>query len=616
MNTIFRVSNTSFLLLFLIQFTNAQNIALNRVEPPNWWIGMENTELQLLVYGENISLTKPNIAYDGVSISSVSKLESENYLFINLTISEKAKQGSFDIIFTTNKGKKFVYKYQLKTKRKKSVNVPTINASDVMYLITPDRFSNGNTSNDSTDDTIEKVSRKNPDGRHGGDIKGIINHLDYIEDLGATTLWLNPFLENDQPSYSYHGYGISDFYKTDSRLGTNKDYKKLVTLCHEKGMKVIMDQVFNHCGAGHWWMNDLPSKDWLNQWDNFTYSSFTNTVISDPYQSQSDYDLHAKGWFDVNLPDLNLDNPYLATYLIQNSIWWIEYANIDGIRMDTYPYPNNKNLMANWIKSIETEYPNYYIVAETAMGDKVASYVYWNNGTLNRDGYISNIKSLSDYTLYYSLIKVFGKGENIYDIYETLSNDYLYETPFNNKIFNGNHDVPRLYTELSKNIDKVKLSMAFIFTTRGIPQIYYGDELFFDSPKPDGDLRIDFPGGWESDERNAFVKKERTNDENELVDYISTILKWRKNAIEIHRGKLKHYKPLNNIYVYFRYYEDEKTMVIINNNSQIKELNLNRFNESLQGFSSSLDIIKNKSINLNEKLIVNPNTALIVKLKK
>ena len=616
MTPLFRTLITSLLFLISIQHICAQSVSLERVEPPNWWIGMENTKLQLLVYGENISLAKPSITYDGISINSVSTLESANYLFINLTISKTTEEGVFDLVFDTNKGKELVYKYELKTKKNRNSFTQTIDASDVMYLITPDRFSNGDTSNDSTDDTIEKANRKNPDGRHGGDIKGIINHLDYIENLGVTTLWLNPFLENDQPAYSYHGYGISDFYKTDSRFGTNEDYKNMVSLCHERGMKVVMDQVFNHCGAGHWWMNDLPSKDWLNQWEEFTYSSFANVIVSDPYQSQSDSDLHVKGWFDVNLPDLNLDNPYLATYLIQNSIWWIEHTNIDGIRMDTYPYPNNKSVMANWIKLVETEYPNYYIVAETAMGANVASYVYWNNGTLNRDGYVSNIKSLSDYALYYNLINAFGKEKDIYSIYETLTSDYLYDTPYNNKIFNGNHDVARLYTELNKNKDKVKLSMAFIFTTRGIPQIYYGDELLFDSPKPDGALRYDFPGGWESDKRNAFEKNERTNDENELVDYVTTILKWRKNAIEIHKGELKHYKPMDNIYVYFRYYEDEKTMVIINNNDEVKELNLNRFNESLQRFSSGLDIIENKSIDLNKKVTINSNTALIVKLKK
>ncbi|NOR28473.1 MAG: alpha-amylase [Lutibacter sp.] len=615
MNSLFRTLITSLLFLISIQHICAQSFSIERVEPPNWWIGMENSKLQLLIYGENISTTKPTIQYKGVTINSVTKLESANYLFLNLTIEETTKEGVFDIIFNLDSGEKLVYNYQLKQKKSRNNLSQTIDASDVMYLITPDRFSNGDTSNDSTDDTIEKVNRKNPDGRHGGDIKGIINHLDYIENLGVTTLWLNPFLENDQPAYSYHGYGISDFYKTDSRFGTNNDYKKLVSLSHERGMKVIMDQVFNHCGAGHWWMQDLPSKDWLNQWKEFTYSSFANVIVSDPYQSQSDNDLHVKGWFDVNLPDLNLDNPYLATYLIQNSIWWIEYANIDGIRMDTYPYPNNKNVMANWIKMVETEYPNYYIVAETAMGDKVSSYVYWNNGTLNRDGYISNIKSLSDYALYYNLIKAFGKENEIYTIYETLTSDYLYDTPYNNKIFNGNHDVARLYTQLNKNKDKVKLSMAFIFTTRGIPQIYYGDELFFDSPKPDGALRIDFLGGWKSDERNAFVKNERTNDENDLVDYISTILKWRKNAIEIHKGKLKHYKPMDNIYVYFRYTDTESTMVIINNSKKsINDYSLERYKESLTSYSSGKDIITNTKFTTLKTINLKANSALIIKL--
>ncbi len=616
MNTTFKTTITSFLLFFSIQFINAQNITLNRVEPPNWWIGMENTNLQLLIYGENISETKPTISYDGVAIKSVTKLESSNYLFIDLTILDDTKEGVFDIVFTSNNEKKLIYKYDLKSKKTRNNTPQTIDASDVIYLITPDRFANGDITNDSTDDTLEKVNRSNPDGRHGGDIKGIINHLDYLEELGITTLWLNPFLENDQPEYSYHGYGISDFYKTDSRLGTNVDYKELVSLSHKKGMKVVMDQVFNHCGSGHWWMQDLPSKDWLNQWDTFTQSSFTNVVVSDPYQSKIDMDLHVKGWFDTNLPDLNLDNPYLATYLIQNSIWWIEYANIDGIRMDTHPYPNSKKVMANWIKFVETEYPNYYTVAETAMGDKVASYVYWNNGTLNRDGYVSNIKSLSDYALYYSLLKVFGQEEDIYDLYETISSDYLYDTPFNNKIFNGNHDVPRLFTKLGKSKENVKLSMSFIFTTRGIPQIYYGDELLFDSPKPDGKLRIDFPGGWKNDNRNAFTKTGRTKEENELYNYISTILQWRKSAVEIHKGSLKHYKPLGNIYVYFRTFKDESTMMIINNSDKnINDYKLERFKESLEGYSSGKDIITDQNFLSLESINLQANSALIIKLK-
>ncbi|WP_457610876.1 glycoside hydrolase family 13 protein [Lutibacter sp.] len=615
MNTVFRNPITCLLLFFSIQFVNAQNITLNKVEPPNWWIGMENTELQLLVYGENISETKPMITYDGVTINSVTKLESNNYLFINLTISNTTKEGMFDIIFTSNTGKELVYKYDLESKKERNNNNQTVDASDVMYLITPDRFSNGDTSNDSTEDTLEKANRSNQDGRHGGDIKGIINHLDYIQNLGVTTLWLNPFLENDQPKYSYHGYGISDFYKTDSRFGNNSDFKNLVDLSHQRGMKVIMDQVFNHCGSGHWWMNDLPSRNWLNQWDTYTQSNFTNIAASDPHVSKSDYNLFTRGWFDTNLPDLNLENSFLATYMIQNSIWWIEYSNLDGIRMDTYPYPDKK-VMGKWIQIINTEYPNFYIVAET-WESKASSLSYWNSTGAKNDGYISPVNSVCDYPLYYSMLNAFGEENNIYKIYETLAEDFVYGDAFNNKIFNGNHDVGRLFTLLNNDIEKLKLSMAFTLTTRGIPQLYYGDELLFDGDKPDGQLRKYFPGGWKSDKRNAFTENGRTAEENDTYNYVSTILNWRKNAVEIHTGKLTHYQPVNDIYIYFRHTKTENTMVIINNGKKdVKGYSLKRYEDSLVGYSSGVDIITNTHFTSFKSIDLKANTALIIKLKK
>jgi glycosidase len=613
MNKLLRIFNVYLPILFLTQSICAQNVSLDRVEPPNWWIGMENTELQLLVSGKNISQTKPTINYDGITINSISKLESSNYLFIDLTISKTTKEGAFDIIFNQNKGKKLVYNYALKIKREKNSLTQTIDASDVIYLITPDRFSNGDISNDSTEDTLEKADRTNQDGRHGGDLKGIINHLNYIQELGVTTLWLNPFLENDQPKYSYHGYGISDFYKTDARFGTNNDFNDLVNLSHQKGMKVIMDLVFNHCGSGHWWMNDLPSKDWLNQWDTFTRSNFTNIAASDPHASKRDYDLFTKGWFDTNLPDLNLKNPFLATYLIQNSIWWIEYSNLDGIRMDTYPYPDKK-VMAKWMQTIKTEYPNFYIVAETWEA-KVSSLSYWNSVGANSDGYTSYVNSVCDYPLYYAMLKAFGKEENIYKIYETLAEDFLYGDAFNNKIFNGNHDVGRLFTLLNEDLDKLKLSMAFILTTRGIPQLYYGDELLFDGDKPDGQLRKDFPGGWKLDKRNAFTEKGRTTQENNTYNYLSAILNWRKTAEEIHIGKLTHYQPIENIYVYFRYTATESTMVIINNSKKaINKFSLESYKESLVGYSSGTDIITNTKLSSLKTINLKANTALIIKL--
>jgi len=612
MKTVFKTFVTCLFLVVSIQLS-AQNVTLNRVEPPNWWIGMENTELQLLVYGKNISETKPSINYEGVSISSISILENENYLFINLSISKTTKEGAFDIVFKTSNGKEVRYTYELKTKRNRHNTAQTIDGSDVMYLITPDRFSNGNPKNDTTEDTLEKVDRLNQDGRHGGDIDGIMNHLDYIQELGVTTLWLNPFLENDQPKYSYHGYGISDFYKTDSRFGTNVDFINLVDLCHQKEMKMIMDQVFNHCGAGHWWMNDLPSKDWLNQWDTFTRSNFTNIAASDPHVSQSDYNLFTKGWFDTNLPDLNLENPFLATYMIQNSIWWVEYAQLDGIRMDTYPYPE-KNVMAKWMNTMKTEYPNFYIVAET-WESKASSLSYWNSSGVNSDSYISSVNSVCDYPLYYAMLNAFGEENNSYKIYETLAEDFVYGDAYNNKIFNGNHDVGRLFTLLNNDIDKLKLSMAFILTTRGIPQLYYGDELGFEGDKPDGQLRKDFPGGWEFDKRNAFTEKGRTTLENEIYNYVRTILNWRKDATEIHSGKLTHYQPLDDIYVYFRYTDTESTMVIINNgDTSVNDYSLERFKESIEGYSNGNNIITNTFYPSLNSINLNANTAVIIKL--
>ncbi len=607
-----------FFILLLCPLTQnfAQGIELNRVEPPNWWTGMQSEELQLLVYGNNISETKPTLNYEGVKIKNITIPESKNYLFIDLQISKSVKPGKFKIAFLNNGNEVQSYTYELKQKSNRVFEELSVNGSDVMYLITPDRFANGDPSNDSTEDTIEKFDRKNPDGRHGGDIKGIIDHFDYIKNLGITTLWLNPFLENDQPKYSYHGYGISDFYKTDSRYGTNKDFLNLTQLCHENGMKMVMDQVFNHCGSGHWWMDDLPYEDWLNQWESFTQSSFTNISISDPYSAESDVKLHTNGWFDTNLPDLNQKNRFMETYLIQNSIWWIEYAQLDGIRMDTYPYPD-KEVMARWVDRIYKEYPNFYIVAETSELN-VASLSYWNSGRVNKDGYTPHVNSVSDYPLYYALIKAFGEKNQAYWIYECLAYDRLYGTPFNNKVFNGNHDVPRLFNELQKNKDKVMLSMALVLTTRGIPQIYYGDELLFEGPKPDGVLRKDFPGGWKNDKRNLFNTKDRTEDEQEVLSFVQKILKWRKSAPEIHNGNLTHYKPRYNesVYVYFRYLEERTTMILINNaNEDIANFSLAHYKESIKHYTKGKDIVTDKEYKSLSVIDLKANTAYIIELK-
>ncbi|AXT50054.1 alpha-amlyase [Aquimarina sp. BL5] len=597
---------------FLIQGQKSE--ILSHVEPPFWWTGMYNPNLQLLLHGESISSFNVSLKYEGVQLKSVNKVENKNYLFLDLSISKNAKPGILSIKFTNEK-KEFIHKYQLKEKEKRSQVGQAVTPADVIYLITPDRFANGDKTNDSTEDTLEKLNRKNHDGRHGGDIKGVLDNFGYLEELGVTTLWLNPFLENDQATYSYHGYAISDFYKTDTRLGTNEDYKKLVDQSHKKGMKVIMDQVFNHCGAGHWWLDDLPSKDWLNQWDSFTRSNFTNIAASDPYVSSSDFDLLTKGWFDINMPDLNLENEFLATYMIQNSIWWVEYSGIDGIRLDTYPYPD-KHAMSRWMKTLTQEYPDFYMVAET-WAERASYLSYWNNDKANKDGYTSNVNSISDYALYYSLIRAFGKDGNIEEVYKTLAEDFVYGNPGNNKVFNGNHDVDRLLALLDKDVEKLKLSMVFTLTTRGIPQIYYGDEILMKNKRPDGKVRQDFPGGWQEDSRNAFTESGRTKEENDVFNYVKTILNWRKNAKSIHEGKLTHYQPVDNVYVYFRYTDMENTMIIINNSDKdYPNFDLERFNNSLEGYTKGKDILTGKKLQNLQSVNLSKNTALIIDLVK
>lgn len=615
MNLIFKYIILLGILTLTSKISLAQDIKLQKVEPAFWWVGMKSTNLQLLVYGNNISLTNPSIDHPGIEIKSLSKLKSPNYLFIDLSIAQNTKPGTFIIEFKTSKRNNIKYTYELKAKRERTGAGQSVDASDVIYLITPDRFANGNINNDSTDDTLEDVNRDSLNGRHGGDLAGVMNHLDYLEALGITTLWLNPFLENNQSKYSYHGYGISDFYRTDSRFGTNEDFRNLVAESHKNGMKVIMDQVFNHCGSGHWWMDDLPSDDWINQWEEFTRSSFTNIAASDPHVSISDYNIFTKGWFDSNLPDLNLENKFLATYLIQNSIWWVEYAHLDGIRMDTYPYPN-KDVMAQWVQALKNEYPTLYLVAET-WESKASSLSYWNHKGANKDGYTSHITSVSDYPLYYAMLESFQVGGDIYKIYETLAEDFVYANAFNNKIFNGNHDVDRLFTLLNENVDKFKLSTAFLLTTRGIPQIYYGDEILIKGDKPDGNIRKDFPGGWSSDNRNAFTKDGRTVVENDVFNYMQIILKWRRSAREIHEGKLKHYQPYNNVYVYFRYTEQESTMIVINNSDlNVNDFSLERFEESLKEYSKGTDVITGVQFTSLDKLNLKANSVLIIKLEK
>ncbi len=609
------------LLFFLAGFfTYAQKIEVKRIDPPSWWAGMHNPHLQLLVFGPKISQTQPEIHYPGVRLAETIHVSSPDYLFLNLVISSKTQPGSFTIQF--KKGKKTVARY-LYTLYKRDNN-PKLHQgfdnSDVIYLLMPDRFANGDTTNDNMPGMLEKVNRNNPNGRHGGDIKGIEEHLDYLKDLGITTIWSTPLMEDNLPTYSYHGYAQTDYYKVDPRFGTNEDYKHLVREAHKKGLKVIQDMVFNHCGTNYFWKNDLPTPDWYNQWPRFTRSNYHGGVVSDPHASQYDFHHMVAGWFDTSMPDLNQDNPLVANYLIQNSIWWIEYAGLDGVRQDTYPYPY-KDFMAKWMQRILQEYPHFNVVGETWFSYP-ATVAYWLENNRNKDGYHSHLTNVFDFPLMMAINKAFnekpGWDTGLARLYEVISQDFVYSDPMKLGIFAGNHDSNRIFSSLHENLKAWKMAMAFLMTTRGIPEIYYGDEIAMtgEKSKGDGNLRKDFPGGWPGDKMNAFTPQGRTPLQNEAFHFMRQLLNWRKTQPAVQFGTLKHYIVENGVYVYFRSYKNQKVMVLLNNNNQPVTVKLNRFAEDLKGYPKGKSVLSGKILQLGQNLPLPAKSPLILELEK
>ena len=600
--------NLTSTLILLAMIANAQIV--KRIEPLNWWVGMKNPNVQLMVYGQNVSSAEVSLIADGVKIESTEKVENPNYLFLNLNIAESAKAGFIKIQFKLPKQKTQVINYELKQRNQGSADRKGFNNSDVVYLIFPDRFSDGNSKIDSVKEMTEKHNRVEPYGRHGGDLQGIINHLDYFNHLGVTSLWLTPVLENNQPSWSYHGYAITDFYRVDPRMGNNEVYKSFVEQSHAKGLKVIKDMVFNHCGSEHWWIKDLPMKSWLNQFPEFTRTNYRIPTTFDPHASKLDRDLMADGWFDKHMPDLNQRNPYLAKYLIQNSIWWIEYANLDGIRMDTHPYCD-KHFMSRWCAEVNAEYPNFNIVGETWVN--YPSWVaYWQKDANNPDGYNSNLPTAMDFPLMFAMQKAFDEREGwdtgLARLYEILAHDFVYKSPNDLLVFLDNHDNGRFHKDSSVAIGRLKLATAFLLTMRGIPQMYYGTEILLpgDDAKGHGDIRRDFPGGWATDKHNAFTPEGRNKKQSEMWDYTSKILNWRKTATAVHNGKLTHFIPDNEVYVYFRYNNQQTVMVVLNNGYQPKVLDTERFNEFLGDKKSGIDIITGKAVEDLSNLQLSP----------
>ncbi len=609
-----------FIFLFLFFGSLSVTAQIDRVEPPFWWSDMNYSEVQLMFYGKNIAEYEVSVPKEMI-ISNIRKTENPNYLFVTVQ-TEGLPAGSYDLRFSKKGKKSFTHSYELKQREAGSELREGFDSSDVIYLIMPDRFANGDPSNDSHPELQEKANRKEPGGRHGGDIEGIIQNLDYLEDLGVTAIWSTPLLEDDDPSYSYHTYAQSDVYRIDPRYGTNEDYRRLASEMHRRDMKLIMDYVTNHWGGEHWMMDDLPTYDWIHQFPGYKNSNYRMTTQFDPHRSGIDTKLNEDGWFVSTMPDLNQSNPLVLNYLTQNAIWWIEFANLDGFRVDTYSY-NDKEGIAKWTKAIMEEYPNFNIVGEVWMHDQ-AQISYWQKdspvGAIQ--SYNTGLPSVMDFTLHDAIMAMFNEDEMHWDrgmvrAYDNFANDFLYADTDNLLVFAGNHDTNRINEEFDGDLKKYKMAMALILTTRGTPQLYYGDEIGMRGDKPakgDGDIRRDFPGGWEADEQSAFTEAGRTQQQKEYHQFTKKLLNFRKDKEVLHTGKLLQYIPENNVYVYFRYNTEDRVMVVINNSSENQILDLSRFAEGLAGATSGRNVINDGQMQLQDKLEIEGKSSLVIDL--
>jgi len=587
---------------------------VQRLEPTFWWTGMKNNTLQLMLYGPAVANAQITIKYPGVKIVDKQLTDNQNYVFLYLKIAKNSKPGIINIELKRGRARQTIA-YELKTRRKGSANRESFTEADAVYLLMPDRFANGNPENDSIKGYIQGVNRSLPGARHGGDIEGIIKKVPYLADLGATALWTTPLLDNNDVNYSYHHYGCSDYYKIDPRLGTNEDYSRLAETCHANGLKLIIDVVPNHCSSAHWWMSDKPANNWFNEWPTYTGSNYRMTAWTDPHASMADLQLLTKGWFAPNMPDFNLKNKLLFDYLTQAYIFWIEYANIDGMRVDTYPY-NDIKVAAHFIQTIRNEYPKMNVVGECWVKTP-AEIAYYQSGNNNKDGFDSRLTSVMDFCLKDVLTSAVNEPEGwesgMARFYAHYAQDFVYPNPNLIMNFLDNHDIDRYSTAVKRDLAKYKMGLALLITARGYPQIYAGTEIMLDGIAGNYEgHRFDFPGGWADDKRNAFTAKERTAEENEIFDYTCKLLNYRKNNPVLQNGKMKQFIPYNGIYVYFRYNSSKKVMVVANNNASEKMLELNRFAEILNSQTSAVDIITGQNYNLTNTLNIPAKTVLLL----
>ncbi len=615
--------------LILCVMTIRAAVKIDRIDPANWFVGMKNTSLQLMVYGENIRQADVTTDYDGVKIDSIVRLDSPNYLLVYLNL-EGVKPGEMTLNFKNGKAVKKV-KYELKAREKRGEERMGFTNADVLYMLMPDRFADGNPdNNDIKGMNPYKTDRSQPSLRHGGDLEGIRRHLDYFKELGVTALWFTPVLENNSPGGSYHGYATTDYYRVDPRFGTNDEYRRLTDEAHAKGLKIVMDMIFNHCGFEHPWIKDMPSKDWLNtpEWlydrkdktkaevsRKYMQTTYKLTPTVDPYASAIDLKETVDGWFVPSMPDLNQRNPHVIRYLIQNSIWWIETVGIDGIRMDTYPYAD-ADAMALWMKTIDEEYPNFNVVGETWVSDPPYTAAWQKDSKISQRN--SYLKTVMDFSFHAKINQAKyentdGSGNGMNRIYENFVYDYLYPNPSSVMAFVENHDTDRFLGN-GRDTTALKQAMAILLTVKRIPQLYYGTEILMNGTKEktDGYVRKDFPGGFPGDDHNAFTAGGRTPEENAMFTWLSRLLHWRQGNDVITKGSQTQFIPYNGVYVIARRYNGKNVMTVVNGTSRTTEFAVKRYAEVIGHNTEAKDVLTDRTVSLTDDTQLEPRKVMIL----
>jgi len=608
------------LALFCSLFIFAHSFSQSKIDvyPTNWWVGMKNPKLQLMLHGPDVASSTVSITYPGVTVNRVNKVENKNYLFVDLTIAGSAKAGTARIRLSNGT----TIDFALKPRRKgKGVEYAQgVRSQDLIYLIMPDRFANGNYSNDKLPQYKDQsLNRDSMYHRHGGDIQGVIDHLDYLKDLGVTTVWLTPVLENDMPNRTEHGYAITNHYKVDERHGGNTAYEKLSDELHRRGMKLIQDAVYNHVGLYNFFVQDPPMKDWLHQWPTYTQTNYKDQTIFDPYGSKKQKSVMQDGWFTRQMPDLNQSNPYVSNFLIQHALWSVEEFGVDGWRIDTYIY-NDLDFMNRCNKALTDEYPKITMFGETWVHG-TANQAYFARNNINVP-FKSNLIGVTDFqALFYgitpALTQNFGWTEGVNKLYETLSNDFLYQDASNNVVFLDNHDMTRFLSTVNDDVDKLKMGIGWLLTTRGVPEMYYGTEILLKGVSdPDGKVRQDFPGGWKEDSQNKFTAQGRSDKENEVFNWTRTIANFRKNSSAIKTGKLMQFFPEDWVYTYFRYDDKQTVMVVMNTSTEEKTVDTKKFSERTSGFAKAKNIATTATYELSTSWKIPGKTVWILELQK